>query len=441
LFILDKFSLVDKIAKWERRRIFLKIAFKTIGCKLNHAEVEEFKKELVKLDFELVNGKNTPDLYIFNTCCVTTRASYKCRQGLRQLFKKYDKVKIIVVGCYVRLYPEDFKKFFPEANLVLRKTFDEVWRELVEISEDSLFQKREEEVFGRTRAFLKIQDGCDRKCAYCVVPLARGKSRSRPPAEILNLIKNLIAQGYEEIVLTGANLGSYCFKNTTLADLLREIQLLPGLGRLRLSSLEIDTLTEELIEVILSSPKICHHLHLPLQSGSERILKKMQRNYSLSQYETLISWLKKSWPDLNLGTDLIIGFPGEEEEDFQATYNFIKKNPFTYLHLFPYSPRPKTSAYTFPETVSPAEKKKRYQILKKLSLEKLKAFQQKFLYQNLEVIVENKRDKTTHLLKGISSNYLKILFKGDDKLKRQLVKVKLTAIENNQLYGEKVEEK
>ncbi|MFH1612501.1 MAG: tRNA (N(6)-L-threonylcarbamoyladenosine(37)-C(2))-methylthiotransferase MtaB [bacterium] len=410
----------------------MKIAFKTIGCKLNQAETEILKYQFKKENFTLVKWKEEANIYIINTCCVTNRSSYKCRQAISEIQKRQNNSKIIVTGCYAQVYPEEIKNVdFVIGNFEKNNLLNYI---------KNIFPKQTTSFFpiddftDRTRAFVKIQDGCNNKCSYCVVPLARGKSRSENPNEILEQIKNIIANGYQEIVLTGANLGSYYYENTTLAKLLKQIIEIPKLGRIRLSSIELTEFDDDLIEIINSS-KICNHLHIPLQNGSEKILKKMNRNYKLNTYENLIERLNKSKQDLSIGTDIIIGFPEETEKDFLETYNFLKKLPFSYFHIFPYSPRPKTTAYNFENNISSIDIKNRCKKIKILDLEKRKNFEKNFLNKELEIIVENTRDKKTNLLKGLSSNYLKILVDGPNTLNRKLIKIKVTEIKDEILYG------
>ena len=290
----------------------------------------------------------------------------------------------------------------------------------------------------RTRPFLKIQDGCDAFCTYCIVPYARGRSRSLPLVNVLQSIQQLAQAGYREVVLTGIHLGAYghdLSPASRLSKLMERIEETQPLDRVRISSIEPFELTGKIIQQVAESDIFCQHFHIPLQSGDDGILKKMGRPYSPQTFYELINNIHRQMPDAAIGVDTLIGFPGESEAAFNNTYDLIAGLPVSYLHVFPFSARPGTVADKLPNKLNPAVIKDRCERMRKLGNQLREKFYGKFIRQNLPILIETKRERSTGLLKGISSNYLPILIDADDECKNKLIEVKIEKLEGNQLFG------
>jgi len=292
-----------------------------------------------------------------------------------------------------------------------------------------------------TRALLKIQDGCDASCTYCVIPRARGRSRSLDPLRVAHHIQRLQERGFKEVVMTGIHLGIYgsdLSPPSSLADLCTKMDIIPAPQRIRLSSIEPDDFSPELIQAIASSPRACPHLHVPMQSGDDDILRRMHRNYNGTFFADLVQTLIHRIPDLNIGVDVIVGFPGEGEKQFRKTYELLEKSDIGYLHVFPFSKRRGTEAYELPHQVDPRTKKRRCETLRSLGRRKKTAFQGKFLGRKLEVLIEGKRDRLTGRLKGYSRNYIPVLIEGKDNLVNREIKVLVTGLEDGRVLGRAV---
>ena len=287
----------------------------------------------------------------------------------------------------------------------------------------------------RTRASFKIQDGCDYKCTFCTIPLARGKSRSMSPDLVVEEFANLVNQGYKEIILTGVNVGDYgkSFK-LNFYGLLKKLIQVEGDFRIRISSIEPNLLTDEIIRLTAESEKLCNHFHIPLQSGSNTILRSMQRRYNADDYRKIILKAKKQIPDLGIGVDVIVGYPGETEKEFMETYNFLLDLPVSYLHVFTYSERPDTKALSIPDSVDPAERKRRSKMLRILSDKKKNYFYNQMIGKNLDVLFESKDEDGT--IKGFSSNYVRVMHKFDSELENKICNVSVKGLENGLAIGE-----
>ncbi|MDO8549755.1 MAG: tRNA (N(6)-L-threonylcarbamoyladenosine(37)-C(2))-methylthiotransferase MtaB, partial [Ignavibacteria bacterium] len=342
------------------------VALHTLGCKLNFSETSTIGNEFLRNGFGIVDFKEKADVYVLNTCTVTQNAEKDCRQLVRKVLKQNPEAYIIVTGCYAQLRPkeiadikgvdvilgsnEKFKLFslidnFQKRNLacIFVSPTDEL---------NDFGPAHSTDADSRTRAFLKIQDGCDYKCSFCTIPLARGLSRSMNPDDVIYQFKNLVKEGYKEIILTGVNVGDYGKSySTNLYNLLLKLVNIDGDFRIRISSMEPNLLSDEIIELTAKNEKMCKHFHIPLQSGSPKILKLMRRRYKAEDYSELIYKCKSKIPDLGIGVDVIVGFPGETEEDFLQTYNFLNELPVSYLHVFTYSERPDTKAIEFENPV------------------------------------------------------------------------------------------
>jgi len=422
-------------------RTLKKIAIATLGCKVNRYDSAVIHKLLEGSEFSFVPFGRKADIYIVNTCTVTQRADYQSRQLIRRFHRLNPDALIIVTGCYAQRAPQEIKEIqgvdytvgvgekerivdlingFPRKEVPL-----EITNEIPAFPE-------------HTRAFLKVQDGCDSYCSYCVVPYVRGKSRSLEKEETLKRISKLAELGYREIVLTGIHLGSYGLDMkppTSLTNLLRSIEDESISCRIRLSSIEPTDFEGDLINLISSSPIICNHLHIPLQSGDDEVLKKMNRPYTANFFKELVKKLVSAIPDLNIGVDVIVGSPGESHENFTNTLNLIEELPLGYLHVFPYSRRPGTPAADFPDQVDSKTIKKRGKVLRDLGGRKREEFYRRFLGKRLSVLIESKRDLDTKYLKGFSRNYIPVLVDGRDDVVNKQIPVIITKIQDGKVFG------
>jgi len=418
-----------------------KFALFTVGCKLNQYETEWMGECLEKSGFKRVNFSDQADLYIINTCTVTAQSDYSSRQAIYRAFRKFPNSKIVVVGCYSEIEP-DFLKKLPGVILVLgnekKKKIDEIILERLYNQKPNI---REEKTiitsrFKHTRALVKIQDGCNQSCAYCIVPKARGKEISREVNEIIQEIKGLRDQGFKEVVLTGVHIGKYCDKGLNLSGLLKKILVETEVERIRLSSVEPQELDEELVKLLEKERRVCRHLHIPLQSGSNEVLKKMKRNYMVEEYSDLIQSVNKRVKDITLGADVMVGFPGEKEEDFEKTCEFILSSPLAYLHVFSYSDRKGTLASEMQDKVEPKVIQKRSKFLHQIGKEIWEKHLNNFTGKKLEILVESNKDKNSGILIGLTDNYLRVLIAGNENLKNQILPVKAIGREGKYLTGE-----
>lgn len=418
----------------------MKVALHTLGCKLNYSETSTIGLQFLSNGFDIVNEKEVADVYVINTCSVTENAERECRQIVRRFLRINPSAYIIVTGCYAQLRPTELSEIKGvDAILGNNEKFD-----IFSIINE--FQKRElscifvspikdQDQFGiafsseaasRTRAYLKIQDGCDYKCTFCTIPLARGKSRSMNADDVISEFNKLLAYGYKEIILTGVNVGDYGKSlGENLFKLLQKLVKLEGDFRIRISSIEPNLLSDDLIELTAGNDKLCKHFHIPLQSASPKILRAMQRRYTVTDYERLIHKIKKRIPDAGIGVDVIVGFPGESEEDFQITHKFLRELPISYLHVFTYSERPNTKASEIAAKVNISRRKERNSILRILSSRKRNEFYNQMMNKQLCVIFEN--ENYDGFMKGFSSNYIKVVHPYTEDFLNKFVDVKVTA--------------
>ena len=418
-----------------------KVAFHTLGCKLNFSETSTIGEQFLSNGFEVVDFKDNADVYVINTCTVTENADRECRQIVRRALRNNPDAFIAVTGCYAQLRPNELSEI-PGVDLILgsNEKFD-----IFSYAED--FKKKElscihviptdeissihtahsSDADGRTRAFLKIQDGCDYTCSYCTIPMARGKSRSLPEEEVIAEFENLLTSGYKEIVLTGVNVGDYGKAiDTDFYKLLTKLVAIPGDFRIRISSIEPNLLTDEIIELATTNNKLCNHFHIPLQSGSPKILRLMQRRYTADDYANVINKVAGKVNNVGIGVDVILGFPGETEEDFMDTYNFLLNLPVSYLHVFTYSERPNTKAICMEGSVDIVERKRRNNMLRILSEKKRNEFCKKMVGKNLSVLFEN--EQHGNFIKGFASNYVRVQYPAMDEILNKFVDVKITEV-------------
>lgn len=406
----------------------MKIAVLTLGCKVNQAESASIKEVLKLGGHELVELEDSPELCIINTCTVTQKSDYQSRQLIRRAAKTG--AELIVTGCYSELNKEEVKKI---ANI----------KEIIENKEKvNYFNKfiKETESFylnigsgGRARYTLKVQDGCDANCSYCAIPMARGRSRSVLLEEIILSIRGAVERGYNEVVLTGIHLGQYrTEKGGSLSTLIEDIFQRTDIKRIRLSSLEINEIDDKLIG-LFSEGRLCPHLHIPLQSGDDEILRAMNRRYSAQEFSERIVRITSRLQDVALGTDVIVGFPGEGERNFQNTFEVLERLPFTYIHVFPFSPRLGTKAFMMKGRPNPMEVKKRASLLRALSLRKKSQYMARHIGKTLEILIEERVSDS--VCRGTSGNYLKVEVSGKGLSVGSLVYAKISGVRGEVLCG------
>lgn len=414
----------------------LKVALYTLGCKVNQYETEALAQLFREQGYDIVDFSEKADVYVINTCTVTHLSDRKSRQMIRRAKKTNPEAKIAVMGCYAQMAPEEVKKI-PGVNIITgvqnRRGIMEMLQEIGEEQqvkvngmEEAAFEEIPLGEVRRTRAFIKIEDGCEHYCSYCLIPYARGPVRSRKLKDIVDEVQRLVDLGTREIVLTGVNLGAYgkdLKGSVTLAEVICGLNQLPTLGRIRLSSLEPTDFTMELIEAIVESEKVCPHLHIPLQSGDDEILKRMNRRYNTDEYRKLVNFLRYVLPNLALTTDIMVGFPGEQEENFDRSYRFVEEMSFSRLHVFKYSPRSGTAAAKFKDQVSPQEKEHRSKKLIQLGERMAEDYAGQFVGREVEVLFEE--EISGGYLEGLSEHYLRVRAKADPENKGKVVLVRV----------------
>lgn len=416
------------------------VAFHTLGCKVNHYETEAIWQLFKENDYERVDFETNADVFIINTCTVTNTGDKKSRQVIRRAIRKNPDAVVCVTGCYAQTSPAEIMAI-PGVDIVVGTqdrhkliSYIEDYKQsrqpingVGNIMKNRKYEELEVPYFtDRTRASLKIQEGCNNFCTFCIIPWARGLMRSRDPEQVVSQATTLVNSGYKEIVLTGIHTGGYGedLKDYNLAQLLRDLEQVENLERIRISSIEASQLTDEVIDVIDKSTKVVRHLHIPLQSGSDTVLKRMRRKYTMAHFSERLQKLHKALPGLAVTSDVIVGFPGETEEEFQETYDFIVKHQFSELHVFPYSMRTGTPAARMTDQIDEEVKNERVHRLIELSNQLAKDYASKFYQTVLEVIPEEK-GSTDGKLVGYADNYMKIEFEGDESLIGELVKVKV----------------
>ncbi len=418
-----------------------KIAIATLGCKVNKYDSAVIRESLSDAEYKFVPFSRKADIYIINTCTVTKKADYQSRQLIRRSHRLNPCARIIVTGCYAQRAPQEIKEISGVDHTV---AVGDV-RRIVSLIDGSPMREPPPIKTGnaatfpeQTRAFLKVQDGCNSYCSYCIIPYTRGRSKSCGPEETIKRISRLIELGYKEIVLTGIHLGSYGWDlkpRTTLANLIKSIENQGISTRIRLSSIEPTEFTDDLIDVIVSSPIVCNHLHIPLQSGDNEILKRMRRPYNRLFFKELVERLVSAIHDLNIGVDVIAGFPGETEESFKNTVDLIEGLPAGYLHVFPYSRRPGTPAADFPDQVGSKTLRERSKILRRLGDRKRQYYYTRFLGKRLSILVEAKRELSTGRLKGFSGNYIPVLVDGGNNIVNREIPVRVAKVQDGKVFG------
>jgi len=436
----------------------MKVAFTTLGCRTNQHDTAEMQVILKKEGYAIVDSSETADIYVINTCTVTARSDYSSRLAVKKSLAINENATVIFTGCYAQLNPEDSSKMkgldivlgnadklkiaevlkakLKNDSLQKESSLAEVY--MSDIHADREFQTLPVTQFqGRTKAFIKVQTGCDESCSFCTVVRARGSSASDTRENILDNVRHAIDGGYKEITLTGINLGTWGMDfhlKETFSSLVEDIANLNGNFRVRLSSINPMEIDDHLIELISQHEKICPHLHIPLQSGDTEVLSKMKRNYNAKQYEHIVRRASEKISPLGLGADVIVGFPGESEISFEHTRKLIEELPFSYLHVFSYSPRSGTEAHNFKNNIKNITKKERNLILNDLVKEKARQFYKSFIGKKVTVLVEE-RKQADGVLKGYSEHYIPVSIDAEGFLQNQLVSVLITEIRKNKLIG------
>lgn len=429
-----------------------KVAFYTLGCKVNQYETEAMIESFEAAGYQPVDYEEYADVYIINTCTVTNMGDKKSRQIIRRALESNPNAFIAVVGCYAQISPDKVIEI-EGVKLVIGTNERNKIVELVEYAMEKeekvnmvsdIMDVREFEEMSiknyknRRRAFLKIQEGCDQYCSYCIIPYARGHIRSRKPESILDEVKQLAKSGFKEIVLTGIHVASYGkdLENTSLIDIIELVHSVEGIKRIRMSSVEPKTLNNDFIGRLTKLPKICRHFHLSLQSGSDETLKRMNRKYTTEEYIRVVNNLREVYPDVAITTDIIVGFPGETEEEFKSTVDFIKLVDFSDMHVFKFSPREGTPAAKYKNQVTPNIKEQRSKIITSIAQERKIAFQNKFLNTKMDVLFEYMIDKQGKIYEGHTDNYIRVLAVSEKEIKGIICPVELKAIKEDYVEGE-----
>jgi len=416
----------------------------SLGCKVNTYETEYILSSFKDKNYEIVSSDEA-DIYIINTCSVTNMSDAKSRKVINRVVRENPEACIVIMGCMIEANKDydnlgvsiiignkDKNKVVDlvEEYLKNRKKTKKLYKDFDSNFEDMFIK----DMPGRTRAFIKIQDGCENFCSYCIIPYTRGKCRSKDKDKVIEEAKALIDNDYKEIVLTGIHTGHYGEDgNTTFSELLKELVKINNLERLRISSIEITELNNDFLEVLEKNKKIVSHLHIPLQAGSDKILKLMNRKYDKKFFINKINEIRSIRPDISITTDVIVGFPNENEEDFMETCNFAKEIGFSKIHVFPYSRRKGTKADEMPNQVDEKIKKERVNKLIKVSDELEKEYLDKFINKEVEVLIETVKDNKSI---GHTGNYLKVIIDGEYE-RNKIVKIKITKRVDNYLEGEK----
>lgn len=425
-----------------------KVKFHTLGCKVNQYETEAAIELFEKSGYKVILDDGIADIYIINTCTVTSQSDSKSRQFIRRAKRENPEAIVVVMGCYSQVSVEEVEAI-EDVDIIIGTSERNQIVHLVEkyienpkrinivrdIKRDREFQEIDiEKIKGQTRAFIKVQDGCNNYCSYCIIPYARGNIRSRDPYDVKAEVIRLVENGYKEVVLTGIHIASYGkdLKKYNLLDLISMIHDIKGLERIRLSSVEPVLITEEFLAEVIKYPKFCDHFHLSLQSGSNSVLKRMNRRYTREEYMETVERIRKYYPNAGITTDIIVGFPGETDEEFEETLDLVKKVRFSRVHVFKYSPREGTKAFSMKNQIDGNTKNKRSKVLIDLTENLRKEFETSFIGKDLEVLVERKRK--SHYL-AHSTNYIEIAFKSKLDYTNNIITLEVTDFKNGNLIG------
>lgn len=427
-----------------------KVKFITLGCKVNQYETNAMAQKFIEKGYKLVENDEKANIYIINTCTVTNMSDKKSRQMLRKVKEQNKNAVVVAIGCYAQVAKQELEKI-SEIDIVLGNNEKaQIIKYVEEFIKKNKKQKEIEDVmttkefvdFGditfteKTRAVIKIQDGCDRFCSYCIIPYARGRVRSRKPENIKSEISKISEKGIKEVVITGIHIASYGkdFKeNYRLIDLLEEINNIQGIQRIRLGSIEPLLITKEFTERLKKLEKICHHFHLSLQSGCNETLKRMNRRYTIEQFKTIAKLLRDTYNDVNLTTDIIVGFPGETEEEFNKTYEFLKQIKFYKMHIFKYSPRKGTKASIMENQINGETKEKRSKKLIELSNKNQLEYNNQYIGKKIEVLFEEEKNG---IYEGHTQNYIMVKYKTKEKLENKIKEIKCKTAKEDHIMAE-----
>jgi len=411
------------------------VALDSLGCKLNQAEMQQLARQLTADGYRLVAPTDKADIYILNTCTVTHIADRKSRHMLRMARRRNPNARLVAIGCYAQRSPQELAQI-EGVELVIGNDRKMNLLKLLEDADNLVRPENAASISphgdGRTRAFVKVQDGCHNFCAYCIVPLVRSREENVPVEKVTALVRGLVANGYQEVVLTGTEIGAYNVNGVNLEGLLKRILAETAVPRLRLSSLQPHQISPGLIGLWRDS-RLCPHFHLSLQSGSDVVLKRMKRRYNTVDYRRVVSLIRDSVPDVAITTDVIVGFPGETDAEFRETLDFCRQMKFARIHVFPFSPRPGTEAADMTQQVPAAVKKQRSQEMLTLAKESAKSFQQRFIGRTMDVLWEQKKGGAWS---GLTGNYIKVYIRNDKDLTNRILPVKLAKLYRDGVWGE-----
>lgn len=425
------------------------VAFHTLGCKVNQYDTQSLAGLFIDRGYEVVPFEEPADVYVVNTCTVTNIGDRKSRQMIRRAVRNNPEAVVVVTGCYAQVSCDEVAAI-EGVDVVVGTAGRERLVDMVEeaaekrglrtlvqdIEEVGAFEEIPAAGRDRTRAYIKVQEGCRDFCTYCIVPYARGPLRSRPLARTVAEAERLVGLGFREIVLTGTHLGAYgrdCPEEGTLADLVARVAAVPGLLRLRLSSVEPADIEPELLEVMATQPTVCPHLHIPLQSGSDAVLKRMKRRYDTGEFALLVDAVRRRIPDVAITTDVMVGFPGETGEEFAESLAFVEETAFAGLHVFKYSPRKGTPAARYPDQVPSAEKEKRSRKMIALGRKLKNEFARRYLGEIVEVLFEEKTEDGRWT--GYTGNYQRVVARGEGEFAGKLALVAIKSVERGNLTG------
>jgi threonylcarbamoyladenosine tRNA methylthiotransferase MtaB len=413
-----------------------KVAFKTLGCRLNIFETDSIVSQFSSHGYDIVDFNDEADVYIINTCTVTNQSDHKSRQEISRSYKKNNEAITVVTGCMATNYKEKLQEKEGIDYVIDNDHKTSVFSIVDAHTKGEIIapEDYEKDLFGyeaakdtlHTRSFIKIQDGCNQFCTYCIIPKVRGRATSRPVNEVISNIKKVIEYGFKEVVLTGVNLGRYDYEGINFESLVEKILDIPGDFRIRISSIEPDGYSESFFR-LFENPKLTPHMHICLQSGSENILKRMRRMYTADEFSSLIERVRKNYPAFNVTTDIIVGFPGETEEEFNETLDFIKKVKFGHIHTFKYSLRRGTRAERFPDHIPDKIKSERSETIRNTAEQHRLDYRKSFMGKKQTVLVEK---TTENFAFGHGENYIPIKIKGKDLIKNTFYKTIITAIDN-----------
>lgn len=427
-------------------------AFYTLGCKVNQYETEAMMESFESAGYKIVDYSDFAEIYIINTCTVTNMGDRKSRQIIRRALDINPDAFVAVVGCYSQIAPDKVLDI-PGVKLVVGTNERSRIVELVESAMqkdekvnmvNDIMEVRDFEEMSihnyksRTRAFLKIQEGCDQYCTYCIIPYARGHIRSRKPESIIKEVRELSENGFKEVVLTGIHVASYGkdIGGTSLIDIIERIHEIPGIERIRMSSVDPNAMTEEFIDRIRVLPKMCRHFHLSLQSGCDETLKRMNRKYTTEDYRRVVKRLREVFPEVAITTDLIVGFPGETDEEFGKTAAFIDEMAFSGMHIFKYSPREGTPAAKYKNQIKPRVKEERSNIAIEIAKKNEIKFKKRFMGKKLKVLYEQPIDDTKVLYEGLTDNYIRVVSESADDIKGKIIETLLLESKDDYVLGQ-----